>query len=321
MIPVDPFQFPTLVWKWPIAVYLFLVGVSVGSVTFAVLIKQRFGGRQANLNGIVRSAAILGPVAVSAGLILLIFDLVQPFRFWMLMLHYNWTSIMAIGVMLFQTYMAFLIIWLVGVFQDEVIWVRKWLLGDRLSFADGIIRFMVRLEKVIEPLLLLNAAALGAYTGFLLAALKSYPMLNSPVLPVLFLISGLSSGVAAVTLMAITVFRENPHHQTIGFLHRFELPLVFAEIFLLFCFFTGLYYGGGQKTAALGPALFAGGFWANVFWYGVLGIGILSPLAIRFLHPSGQHNKAQMLLTCVLSLCGILMLRYYILYAGQLTIV
>ena len=227
---------------------------------------------------------------------------------------------MAIGVMLFQTYMALLIVWLVGVFQDEAIAVRRWMFGTRLAFIDPLVRLCVKFEKLVEPLLLLNAAALGAYTGFLLAALKSYPMLNSPVLPVLFLISGLSSGVAAATLMALTVFKDHAHDPAVEFIHRFELPLVFAEIFLLFCFFAGLYYGGGQKTASLSVAL-GGGFWANVFWFGVCGIGILAPLAIRFLNPAGKHSKAQVLLSCILSLCGILMLRYYILYAGQLTTV
>ncbi len=319
MIPLDPFHFSTLVWKWPIAVYLFLVGVSVGSVTFAVLVKRKYLESGANENGIVRAAAILGPCAVSAGLILLIFDLVRPWMFWKLMLHYNMTSIMAIGVILFQTYMALLVLWLVGIFQEEVIWLRQRLIGSNLVFIDGIVRFIPQLARFIEPLLLLNAAALGAYTGFLLAALKSYPMLNNPVLPVLFLVSGLSSGVAAVTIMSLTFFRTDPHDRTLSFIHRFELPLIGAELFLLFCLFIGLYYGGAQKAAALVPAL-SRGFWANVFWWGILGIGIFLPLAFRWLNSSGRHNKLQLLVTCTLSLLGILMLRYYILYAGQLTI-
>jgi len=42
--------------------------------------------------------------------------------------------------------------------------------------------------------------SLGAYTGFLLSALIGFPLLNNPVLPLLFLISGLSSGAAATLL-------------------------------------------------------------------------------------------------------------------------
>ena len=36
--------------------------------------------------------------------------------------------------------------------------------------------------------MLVLAVLLGAYTGFLLSALKSYPFLNNPILPVLFLL-------------------------------------------------------------------------------------------------------------------------------------
>jgi len=317
MISYAPFHFETLVWRWPIAVYLFLVGISVGSVTMAVLLKRKSLGDQASCNGVVRSAAILGPVAVSAGLLLLIFDLSRPWAFWKLMIFYQFKSIMAIGVMLFQVYMAVLIVWLAGVFRHDIVDLLQRFFQNRFSFIAPLLEFSARLEKLTEPLLLLLAAALGAYTGFLLAALKSYPMLNNPVLPVLFLVSGLSSGVAASILLAITVFKEDSHSSSVAFLHRFETPLVMTEIFLLFCFFVGLFYGGGQKTASLVNAL-SGGFWANVFWYGVLGIGILLPMLINLLFPS-RHGKAQLILVCTLSLVGIFSLRFFILYGGQLT--
>ncbi len=318
MMLENPFQFDTLVWRWPIAVYLFLVGISVGSVTLAVLLKRKMlADGEANLNAVVRSAAILGPVAVSAGLILLIFDLARPWAFWKLMLFYQWSSIMAIGVMLFQIYMAVLVVWIAGVFRAEIFTLQQRFMPGKLTFLEALLKFAARQEKITEPLLLLLAAALGAYTGFLLAALKSYPMLNNPVLPVLFLVSGLSSGVAASILLSITVFKEDSHSPSIAFLHRFEMPFVLTELFLLFCFFVGLYYGGGQKTLSLFNAL-SGGFWANVFWYGVLGLGILLPMLINLLFPS-RHGRAQMLLVCTLSLVGIFSLRFFVLYGGQLT--
>ncbi|WP_176692094.1 NrfD/PsrC family molybdoenzyme membrane anchor subunit, partial [Enterobacter hormaechei] len=80
---------------------------------------------------------------------------------------------------------------------------------------------------------------LGAYTGFLLSALKSYPFLNNPILPVLFLFSGISSG-AAVALIAMALrHRSNPHSTEAHFVHRMEVPVVWLEIFLLAAFFVG----------------------------------------------------------------------------------
>ncbi|MEN1501262.1 NrfD/PsrC family molybdoenzyme membrane anchor subunit, partial [Pseudomonas aeruginosa] len=67
------------------------------------------------------------------------------------------------------------------------------------------------------------AVLLGAYTGFLLSALKSYPFLNNPILPVLFLFSGISSG-AAVALIAMAIRqRSNPHSTEAHFVHRMEI--------------------------------------------------------------------------------------------------
>ncbi len=72
--------------------------------------------------------------------------------------------------------------------------------------------------------MLVLAVLLGAYTGFLLSALKSYPFLNNPILPVLFLFSGISSG-AAVALIAMAIRqRSNPHSTEAQFVHRMEIP-------------------------------------------------------------------------------------------------
>ena len=55
--------------------------------------------------------------------------------------------------------------------------------------------------------MLVLAVLVGAYTGFLLSALKSYPFLNNPILPVLFLFSGISSGAA---VYAARLLAERP---------------------------------------------------------------------------------------------------------------
>lgn len=38
------FHFDSLVWDWPIAIYLFLIGVSAGMVTIAIFLKRRILG-------------------------------------------------------------------------------------------------------------------------------------------------------------------------------------------------------------------------------------------------------------------------------------
>ncbi|MGQ7191445.1 NrfD/PsrC family molybdoenzyme membrane anchor subunit, partial [Escherichia sp. HC-CC] len=53
----------------------------------------------------------VGPGAVILGLLILVFHLTRPWTFWKLMFHYSFTSVMSMGVMLFQLYMVVLVLW------------------------------------------------------------------------------------------------------------------------------------------------------------------------------------------------------------------
>jgi protein NrfD len=306
-----------LVWNWPIGIYLFLLGISVGMVTIAILLKRRLPEDQrAADNNVIKATAIFAPITVATGLLILVFHLTMPFTFWRLMIFYSTTSVMSIGVMLFQVYMAILILWLAIVYAQLI----ERLLKTKFSGITSLIKFISRFEYLIESALLLIALALGAYTGFLLSALKTYPMLNNPVLPILFMFSGISSGAAAIVLFSTTVFKESSHSRSLSFVHKIESPVVLFELFLLAAFFIGLFYGGGQKTESAIVAL-SGGFWANIFWFGVIGIGIVVPLLLNaIVSNSLKHNKGYLVLVSCMSLFGTMLLRLFILYAGQMTL-
>ncbi|MBN3053035.1 cytochrome c nitrite reductase subunit NrfD [Pectobacterium brasiliense] len=320
MTPVSSsaFHFASLVWDWPIAIYLFLVGISAGLVTLAVLLR-RYHPEQATADStLMRTTLILAPCTIIFGLLILVFHLTRPWTFWKLMFHYSFTSVMSVGVMLFQVYMAALAVWLVNIFSEQVIVLQqRWL--PKLTLVPKVLGWLAPLQKSLDIVMLLLAVMLGAYTGFLLSALKTYPLLNNPILPALFLFSGVSSG-AAVALIAMACrYRGNPHSEEAHFIHRVETPVVWLEIFLLFAFFIGLALGDDGKQRALVAAV-GGGFWAVWFWLGVVGIGLVIPLLLKS-WASRQHSPYGVLAVCGLSLVGVLLLRFFILYAGQLTVV
>ncbi|GKW40403.1 cytochrome c nitrite reductase subunit NrfD [Pectobacterium parvum] len=320
MTPVSSsaFHFASLVWDWPIAIYLFLVGISAGLVTLSALLR-RYHPEQATADStLMRTTLILAPCTIILGLLILIFHLTRPWTFWKLMFHYSFTSVMSVGVMLFQVYMAALAIWLVNIFSEQVIVLQqRWL--PKLVILPKVLGWLAPMQKSLDIVMLLLAVMLGAYTGFLLSALKTYPLLNNPILPALFLFSGVSSG-AAVALIAMACrYRRNPHSEEAHFVHRVETPVVWLEIFLLFAFFIGLALGDDGKQRALVAAV-GGGFWAVWFWLGVVGIGLVIPLLLKS-WASRQHSPYGVLAVCGLSLVGVLLLRFFILYAGQLTVV
>ena len=166
----DAFHFPSLVWDWPIAIYLFLLGISAGATTLSVLLRRKGAGSE---SGIIKATAILAPESVILGLLILIFHLARPWTFWKLMFHYQFDSVMSMGVMLFQVYMAVLFAWLAVVFRSEIETLRRHLLQEKFAFVDDLIAWLARIERLLAPLLLLLAVLLGAYTGFLLSALKT----------------------------------------------------------------------------------------------------------------------------------------------------
>lgn len=317
----SPFHFPSLVWDHTIAIYLFLLGISAGGTMLAILLKRSgLAGNNPTENNVLRCNALLAPISIIIGLLLLIFHLARPWTFWFLMFNYSLTSIMSIGVILFQVYMVFLVLWLAIIFKGFILGLVNRIAPKLACLISGLIDIAAKFTNIIEIVTLLCSIALGAYTGFLLSALVSYPMLNNPVLPILFLVSGTSSGIAALIFFTLLLTKESTHSKSIAFLHRFELPVVLAEAILLFAFFFGLYLGGGQKTVAFEAALL-GGFWASVFWIGVVGIGIISPLLFNTLaNEQLKHTKGFMLLIAALGLIGVFCLRYFILYAGQMTL-
>ncbi|QQK71875.1 cytochrome c nitrite reductase subunit NrfD [Pectobacterium versatile] len=320
MTPVSSsaFHFASLVWDWPIAIYLFLVGISAGLVTLSVLLR-RYHPEQATADStLMRTTLILAPCTIILGLLILVFHLTRPWTFWKLMFHYSFTSVMSVGVMLFQVYMAALAVWLVNIFSEQVIVLQqRWL--PKLNILPKVLGWLAPMQKSLDIVMLLLAVMLGAYTGFLLSALKTYPLLNNPILPALFLFSGVSSGAAVALIAMVCRYRRNPHSEEAHFVHRVETPVVWLEIFLLFAFFIGLALGDDGKQRALVAAV-GGGFWAVWFWLGVVGIGLILPLLLKS-WANRQHSPYGVMAVCGMSLVGVLLLRFFILYAGQLTVV
>ncbi|WP_394853208.1 cytochrome c nitrite reductase subunit NrfD [Exercitatus varius] len=313
-----PFQTPNLVWDSSIAIYLFLLGISSGAVQLAIAYRRSNKLDKPNENWIIRSAAFLGTIPTLIGLTLLIFHLARPWTFWKLMFNYQFNSVMSMGVMLFQVYMLFMVIWIAVIFKEEIDALIKRFV-PKLRFVTTMITKIEWIFGASEVILFVLAAVLGAYTGFLLSALISYPMLNNPVLPALFLASGTSSGIAATFLCILLAGKIKGDSHEVHFIHKFEVPIMVTELGLIVCFFVGLYFGGGQKVVSLHNALT--GFWGAVFWIGVMLIGILVPLVANlFASDKFKYNARFIILVSIFDLIGVLCLRYFILYAGQLTI-
>ena len=81
----------SVAWPWPIAVYLFLAGISGGAVALAIIINL-YKGTHAD-NPQMKAATMVGLVTILLGMVCLVLDLTDPFNFWRILIFYNPTSV------------------------------------------------------------------------------------------------------------------------------------------------------------------------------------------------------------------------------------
>ncbi len=164
-ISSGPFHFASLVWDWPIAIYLFLIGISAGLVTLAVLLRRYRPALATSDSTLMRTTLLLAPGVIILGLLILVFHLTRPWTFWKLMFHYSFTSVMSVGVMLFQVYMAVLVVWLAKIFDRQLIGLQqRWL--PTFRFLPDMLARLTPLMKTLDIVMLVAAWRIHRFPAF-----------------------------------------------------------------------------------------------------------------------------------------------------------
>jgi len=295
-------------WPWPIAVYLFFAGISGGALTIALGLRFYLG--QVENTAFLKAATLLSFVTISLGMLCLVLDLTNPLFFWRILVFYNLNSVMSIGVIALSVYIPLVAVVALLALEKELMAI------PQLKFLAPIIAKLKGFRRPMEALALVLALSVCAYTGFLISALIRFPLINTSVLPALFIASGLSAGGASAKMLAVWLFKEPLHSGEMKILHGAEWPIMFAEAMFIFMIATALLTGnaGGQFAFAA----FHEGVWASVFWIGVVGIGFASPLLLNF--ATGKHfshSAKAFYMSGMCAVVGMMCLRLFILLAGQ----
>lgn len=239
------------IWGAIIAWYLFLAGLGGGAfVTSAFL-----GWRHPEATSMRRIGHIVAPAVVIVGLVLLMFDaeggLHNPLRFVFLLT--NFGSVMTWGVVFLG---GFTVVALIVLVMD-------------------ILKRSVPVWLDIVGVLL--AVCVAVYTGALLGVCKTFPLWNNALLPILFLVSALSAGAAAVLL--ISIFKHSDEFNRVGVLKKFHFCLPIVELVLVasLMFITSFNSVAGWNSVM---ALLVGS-WAPLFWIGLVLVGLVLPTALE----------------------------------------
>lgn len=275
-------------WTWYIPAYFFVGGVAGGAYVVSAILDV--GGRVED-RPLVRSGRLVALAGLLASPLFLILDLGRPERWFNMMRVFRPRSMMNQGSW---------ILLLSGAFAGLAVAV------EGLHALAWRRRAAARLARVLRPLTWLGVVpttALAAYTGLLLSA-TNVPLWTRArtVLTPLFLSSALSTGLAATHLGAAATGLRGGAAARVS---RTETLLVGSEVAL-----TGAVVAAAGSAAR--PLLTGRLGW--VLAGGAIGLGMLTPLAIKRLAPAGGRAGA---VSAALTLIGGAVLRYAVTEGGK----
>ena len=291
-----------LAWGGIIAIYLFLAGVAGGAFLTSALTELFSKNRQLK---VIRAGAYIAPVAILIGLAMLVVDLGKPLSFWKLILYVNFHSVMSIGTFIISIFTALAVVyaylvWMAAAAEKKI---KITLAGQEMAAAKATgIQSWRKPVAVIGSLFALGTAT---YTGFLLSAVTTNGLWHVsflgiegiPFLPILFLVSAISAGLAATLIGAVDCSDLTAYKKA-------DIILLAIEIILLAVLYT-----------SVKAAFFSGGM-ATLFWLGVVVVGLLLPLVLAIYGVTKHKNLV--LPVCGMVVVGGLCLRYFVVYSGQL---
>ena len=295
------------IWHWPISVYLFLGGLAAGILFFGALLYIL--GLENKYPTAVKTASIIPPIALSLGLLALVYDLTHPLYTWQLYTTFRIESPMSWGawVLLITTPLSF--IWTFSSYREVYPKLEEKLqIFKRFAFLNSFEKFTLKNKKNVAYALIPLALILGVYTGILLSAFNARPLWNNAILGPLFLVSGLSTGAAAIILMAKTKAEKH-------LFGKIDLGLIIIELALITHMIMG-YYAGSQVQLEAMQLLVNGDFTLMFFGFVVL-LGLIIPAILEFIELLGF--KAPVVVPALLVILGGLIFRFVMVEAGQLT--
>ena len=283
---------PQSKWSWEIAAYLFLAGLGAGAYVVGVV----SGFLGADWSAIAKIGVCLGFPCVLAGCVFLIVDLGSPQHFWRAGLRPG-TSWIAGGTIIITIYM-------ILAACHVAFWL--WPFQNLATATTG--------RHALGVLGALFAFGTMIYTGILLGAARPIAFWSTAMLPLLFLVSALSTGTMAVVLIA--AFAGTSYLEPIHSLARIDMVLIVLELFVLGFFLQGTHRVPESRASA---QLVLTGTLAPLFWWGVVVVGLLAPLGLELLAVVALHGGgavAVALLASAAGLVGGLLLRQVILRGG-----
>ncbi|MFZ0467885.1 MAG: NrfD/PsrC family molybdoenzyme membrane anchor subunit [Thiogranum sp.] len=282
-----------IVWGMPHVFAIFLIVAASGALNVAS-IGTVFGkplykplGR---LSGLLAIALLLG------GLVVLVLDLGHPDRLIVAMTYYNFKSIFAWNIILYNGFLVVTIVYL---------WLMMERKMNKYYKPAGFVAFIWRL---------ILTTGTGSIFGFLVAR-QGY---DAAIMAPMFVIMSFSYGLAVFILVLMAAYNWTNRPLGDAILYRLKnlLGVFIAAVlyFVLVFNLTNLYateHHGIERFILLD-----GGIYTKLFWIVQIGIGSLLPLAMIY-HPTIGKSRPAIATAAALVIVGAFAQLYVILIGGQ----
>ncbi|SMN15386.1 Sulfite reduction-associated complex DsrMKJOP protein DsrP (= HmeB) [uncultured Candidatus Thioglobus sp.] len=282
-----------IVWGLPHVFALFLIVAASGALNIASIasvFNKKVYKPLSRLSGLVALALLAG------GLMVLVLDLGRPDRLIIAMTEYNFNSIFAWNIILYNGFFVIVGVYLWMMFERRM---------NKYSHTVGIAAFTWRL---------ILTTGTGSIFGFLVARQAYDAVIMAPM----FVIMSFAFGLAFFILVLMASYKWTARPLGDAIVNRLSNLLgVFVAAVM---YFVSVYHLGNlylaENSGVESFILVDGGIYTKLFWYGQIILGGLVPLALLY-SPATKGNRTMLGLASVLIILGGIVQLYIIIVGGQ----
>jgi formate-dependent nitrite reductase membrane component NrfD len=283
-------------WGWLIIAYLFLAGAGSGAFIAAVACELLAPDWS---KALARAGSLAAGPLVAVGTACLVLDLEaglwEPWR--QIYLVVNPSSMIAWGVVILSLFIPVAFLYAAAL--------------NEIAFIGKIAKKYLLAIEIIGSLLAVSTAT---YTGVLIAVVNGVPFWNTPLMPVLFLASAMSTGLAVAMIGAAII-----DIRTVKTLSNFALGhvifLAVEALVLMLLVFMSL---TRSTEASVSAGMLISGVLSPYFWGLVVILGIVVPFILSIIeyYEFGEMPKHLVVGADLLVLVGGMSLRAVIIFSG-----
>lgn len=276
-----------------IANYFYFTGLSAGSF---ILSTMAYGFGMIKYKPLGKIGVIMAVLLLCLAPLNLLIELEQPPRFYHLFLYLNMTSPITYGSFLLTTYPINCIIYGFFMFKGNM-----------------------KMTKIFGLIGIPLALAVHGYTGFILALGKARILWNTALMPTIFLVSAMVSGIALMILVCFVLGRfvsadgKTPKELIYDLVNILVLTIL-LDLALVGCDILVLLTS--HEDALMAAKMILIGSFAPVFVGGELIMGAIVPLVL-LIFPGTRRNMYWISVACILVMLGIFCMRYTMVVGGQ----